>query len=166
MRTPVIAIVLMLILPSCDGAAPARVEAPTDTAAGEVAFSWAGANEAAIIVPVHINGTGPHDFVLDTGATLTCVSESLAAELSLPEPAGRIGFGAGVGGSGRMRLVEIDSLRLGAALAEDLPGCALDLQSMRTMGVDIDGLLGLNFLRPFRLEIDFERQVVRLQDPE
>lgn len=155
-----------LLLAACDRTAPARVEAPADTTAGEVPFSWAGTGEAAMIVPVHVNGTGPHEFVLDTGATLTCVSESLAAELSLPEPAGTIGFGAGAGGAGRMRLVEIDSIRVGGALAEDLPGCALDLRSMRAVGVEIDGLLGLNFLRPFRLVIDFERQVVLLEEPE
>lgn len=36
--------------------APARVEAPADSAAGEVPFDLAGPGGAALIVPVHLNG--------------------------------------------------------------------------------------------------------------
>lgn len=153
---------LTAILGGCEPAAPARVEAPADTAAGEISFEWAGANDAAILVPVHINGRGPYSFVLDTGATLTCVDQGIASELSLPEATGRIGFGAGIGGSGRMTLVTADSVRIGAAMAEDLPVCALDLSSMGNVGIELDGLLGLNFLRPFRMAIDFDREMLTL----
>lgn len=154
-----------MIIGGCQPAEPARVEAPADSAAGEIAFEWAGANEAALVVPVHINGRGPYSFVLDTGATLTCVEQDVATELSLPESRGQIGFGAGIGGSGRMRLVSADSVRVGAATAEDLPLCALDLSSMQQMGMDFDGLLGLNFLRPFHMSIDFEREILTLREP-
>lgn len=147
------------------GGAPARVEAPADSAAGEVAFEWAGPGGAALVLPVHVNGEGPFDFVLDTGATLTCLDQSLVERLGLPEARGRVGFGAGVGGSGAMRLVAIDSLRVGAAEAADLTGCALDLPQAEALGIEFQGLLGLNFLRSFRLSLDFERQVVRFQEP-
>lgn len=150
---------------ACQPGAPARVEMPADSSAGEISFEWAGPSEAAILVPVHINGRGPYSFVLDTGATLTCVDQALATELSLPEERGQIGFGAGIGGAGRMRLVRTDSLRVGAARAEDLPVCALDLSSARQAGIEFDGLLGLNFLRPFRMGLDFERAVLSLQEP-
>lgn len=153
---------LAVMLGGCEPAAPARVQAPADTAAGEIVFEWAGANDAAILVPVHINGQGPYSFVLDTGATLTCVDQAIASELSLPESTGRIGIGAGIGGSGRMRLVSTDSVRVGAAMAEDLPVCALDLSSMSDVGIELDGLLGLNFLRPFHMAIDFDREMLTL----
>lgn len=156
---------LVVLLAACQLSAPARVEAPADSAAGEVAIEWAGPNQAALLVPVYINGTGPHSFVLDTGATLTCVDQGVAAELSLPEATGQIGFGAGVGTAGRMRLVRIDSVRVGQARAIDLPACSLDLSTMEQIGVELDGLLGLNFLRSFRVAIDFERDVVTLQEP-
>lgn len=153
------------LLCACQPGAPARVEAPADSAAGAVAFEWAGPGEAAILVPVHINGRGPYSFVLDTGATLTCMDQALATELSLPEEGGRIGFGAGVGGAGRMQLVHADSLRVGEARAEELTLCALDLSSARQAGIELDGLLGLNFLRSFRMGLDFERGVLSLQEP-
>lgn len=148
-----------------EAGAPARVDAPADSAAGEVPFQLAGPGGAALIVPVHIGGEGPFDFVLDTGATLTCVEETLSERLALSEPTGVVGAGAGVQGAGRMRLVQIDSLRVGAATAQDLLACELDLQHIGQLGLDIQGLLGLNFLRSFRVTLDFERSVVGLQDP-
>lgn len=156
---------LLIPLVGCQPAAPAHVEVPADSAAGETPIEWAGPNQAALMVPVHVNGTGPYDFVVDTGATLTCVSHTLASELDLPRPGGRIGVGAGVGGSGRIELVRIDSLRVGGARAEDLSACAIDLSAAERVGVTAHGLLGLNFLRSYRVTFDFERDVLILQAP-
>ena len=145
------------LLCACQPAAPARVQAPADAEAGEIAFQWGGQGQAAMLVQVHVNGQGPYPFVLDTGATLTCLDRSLAAELSLPQLRGQIGFGAGIGGAGRMELLRTDSVRVGPAMAEQLPVCALDLSAARQSGIEFDGLLGLNFLRSFRMEVDFDR---------
>lgn len=90
----------------------------------------------------------------------------LADSLALPERGGLLGYGVGAGGSGRMRFVQVDSLRVGAARAEDLAACVLDLEQVRTIGLDVDGLLGLNFLKSFRVTLDFEREVLILQEPE
>jgi predicted aspartyl protease len=152
-------------LSACDVVAPARVEAPADTAAGEVDFRFAGPNDAALLVPVYVNGAGPYDFVLDTGATLTCLEQNVVAELALPQVRGAVGIGAGVGAAGRMELVRVDSLRLGAARAFEMTACVLDLRHMEGLGVPIDGLLGLNFLRAFHVTLDFEREVVTLLEP-
>lgn len=158
---------LLLWLPTgCNvGGAPARVEAPADSAAGEVAFELAGPNDAALLVPVYLNGQGPFDFVLDTGATLTCVDRSVARQLELPEQRGVLGVGAGVGGAGRIRLVSVDSLRIGASRAFDVTVCELDLAQVEQIGLQVDGLLGLNFLKAFRLTLDFEREVLILTEP-
>lgn len=145
---------------------PARVEPPPDSTAGEVAFELAGPGGAALVVPVHLNGQGPFDFVLDTGATLTCVDQEVARRLGLPEARGMRGVGAGAGGAGQMRLVTLDSLRVGAARAEELTACALDLEHTARVGLEIDGLLGLNFLRSFRVTLDFEREVLHLEGTE
>jgi predicted aspartyl protease len=69
----------------------------------------------------------------------------------------------GVGGAGRLRLATVDSLRLGGTRAEDVPVCVLDLSQTSLLGTEIHGLLGLNVLKEFRVTIDFERRVVRLQ---
>ncbi len=141
---------------------PERVEVVADTAAGETPFRLVGPGEAALVVPVHLNGRGPYDFILDTGATLTCVTRSVADTLDLREsrvPA----VGVGVGGAGRVQLAQVDSLRLGGTLALDVPVCLLDLSQTSILGTEIEGLLGLNVLKEFRVTIDFERGVVRLE---
>jgi predicted aspartyl protease len=150
--------------PGCEGVgAPARVNLPVDGAGGEIAFDLAGPGGAALVVPVHINGRGPYDLILDTGATFTCVDESLARELALPEQRGAVGAGVGIGGAGRVRLLRADSLRVGAATAERITVCALDLQALRAARLTARGLLGLNFLKPFRVTLDFERRTLRLE---
>lgn len=161
----VLAAAALLLVGGCEVGAPARVEAPADTAAGEVPIRLAGSNDAALLVPVHLNGHGPLDFVLDTGATFTCVAGETAAELGLPPRRGAVGVGVGIGGAGRVDFVHIDSLRIGRAQAFDMPACVLDLQQFGALGTPIQGLVGLNFLRSFRLTLDFERGVLRLVEP-
>jgi predicted aspartyl protease len=166
-RTPLpeIALLLAFALVACRPTGPSRVEAPADSAAGEIAFRMAGPQDVAILIPVRLNGTGPYEFVLDTGATLTCLHDELADSLGLREPAGMLGYGAGVGSAGSIRLVEIDSVAVGAAQAFDLTGCVLDLAQARAIGIEADGLLGLNFLRALRVGLDFERDILTLAPP-
>lgn len=157
-----------LQLTACDIAAPARVSVPADSLAGEVPFRLAGAGGAMLLVAVMVNGDGPYDLVLDTGATLTCLDSQLVSDLELPRAAGAFGYGAGVGGSGRVDLVRVDSIRLGEAQAEELTACVLDLAHLGQLhgvgasGTRVHGLLGLNFLRNYRVTLDFERNIVSL----
>ena len=115
-------------------------------------------------VPVRVNDQGPFPFVLDTGATLTCVDETLVTDLKLPDVPGVVGFGGTIQGLGRMRLVRLESVALGDATVQGLQGCAVDLSAMRQAGLDVRGLLGLNFLRSYRVTLDFAGRTVRL-DP-
>lgn len=155
----------LLILGACVDAAPDRVEIAADSAAGEIAFELAGPGGAALLVPVHVNGEGPFQFVLDTGATVTCVDDALASRLALPDVHGVIGTAAGVGGQGGVRLVSVDSLRIGSVRAHELQACVIDLEHLAGLGLDLDGLIGLNVLKEFRVTIDFERRIVTLAQP-
>jgi len=146
-------------------ARPGGVDYPADVEAGEVPIRFEGPGEAALLVPVFINGQGPFDFVLDTGATLTCLDQRLVDRLELPTRRHGTAVGAGVEATGRLELVRLDSVRIGGAGASDLSGCVLDLAHTRAIGVDIDGLVGLNFLRSFRVTLDFERDLLVLEQP-
>jgi predicted aspartyl protease len=133
------------------------------TGAGEIAFELAGKGGAAIVVPVRINDTGPYSFIVDTGATVTCVDQALIDRLELPSPPGVVGYGATVGQSGAVSVHRIDTLQVGDVTAEGLTACALDLTSMKKVGLDAQGLLGLNFLKSFTVTFDFQRNVMRLE---
>jgi predicted aspartyl protease len=149
---------------SLGGCVAAGEPAPDAVApeSGQVAFEFAGPGGAALVVQVRVNDSGPFPFVLDTGATLTCVDETLARELNLPEAAGVVGVGGGVRGLGALRLVEIERVSLGAATVRGLRGCTLDLAQMQKAGLTVRGLLGLNFLKPYRLTIDFPSKRLEL----
>ncbi|HUH14061.1 MAG TPA: aspartyl protease family protein, partial [Longimicrobiales bacterium] len=101
--------------------------------------------------------------VLDTGATLTCLDRSVAEGLALEPYRGARGVGVGVQGSGRMDLVRIDSITFAGTTAYDVMGCVLDLEHLDIVGTGVDGLLGLNVLKEFRVVLDFPGEVVRLE---
>jgi predicted aspartyl protease len=165
LRRAALALSVVLAAACAPDGTPSRVQAPADADAGEVPLRSVGSNGAALVVPVHINGQGPFDLVLDTGATFTCVTHAVAEQLALPDERGAIGFGAGVQSSGRVRIVRLDSVRVGSAVAQAMSGCVLDLSSLEAIGTSVDGLLGLNFLRSFDVRLDFTRDVLTLTAP-
>ncbi|HKY30751.1 MAG TPA: retropepsin-like aspartic protease [Pyrinomonadaceae bacterium] len=161
--------ILLLALLSLGCRVPSAVSpgTPSDTAPGEVRFELAGPNGAAIIVPVKINGKGPYDFVLDTGATFTCVDRKLAEELKLADWSGPFGTVVIKPGEGDMGFVKVDLLEVGDTVkASDLVACKLDLSRMQPPGFGVKGLIGLNVLKSYRVTIDFERNSLRLDKPE
>ena len=149
------------VLGACQPAGGPLARMPADSAAGEVPFT----GNAAMVVPVHINGVGPLNFALDTGATLTCVDRAVASRMELPETRGLPGITAGAAAVGEIRVVILDSLRVGGAGMIELPACVVELAHARQVGVEIDGLLGLNFLRAYRVGIDFDRRILSLTNP-
>ena len=159
-------LLLSLLALSCGLQSALSPGAPSQITAGEVNFKLAGPNEAALIVPVRINGKGPYEFVLDTGATFTCVDRTLVEEVKLPDWTSPLGSVVITGGEGQMGFVKIDTLEVGdSARASELVACKLDLSRMQPPGFGIKGLVGLNFLKSYRVTIDFERKALRLDKP-
>lgn len=142
-----------------------NVGTPAEVSPGTVQFKMMGPNDAAIVVQVKINGQGPYDFVLDTGATFTCVDNDLAEQLKLPEWKGSFGTVVVGPGGGGMKLLKIDTLEVGDAKASGLTACSIDLNRIAPPGLGIKGLVGLNFLKSYRVNIDFEKKLLRLEKP-
>ena len=138
---------------------------PVSTTPGEVPFELAAPNDAAIIVPVKINGKGPFKFVLDTGATFTCIDQKLVDELKLPEWRGQFGVGVLMPTEGNIKLVSIDTLEVGNVKATEMKACAIEFSRLQTGGLDARGLVGLNFLRSFQVKIDFKKKIMHLERP-
>lgn len=157
--------VLLTSSPGCAIPVTREVGAPAESSPGTVQFKMMGPNDAAIIVQVKVNGQGPYDFVLDTGATFTCLDNELADELKLPEWKGSFGTVVVGPGGGGMKLLKIDTLEVGDAKASGLTACTVDLDRMAPPGLGIKGLVGLNFLKSYRVTIDFEKKSLRLEKP-
>ncbi len=111
-------------------------------------------------VQVMINGTGPHTFVLDTGASVTVVNQSLARSLELPI-LGETEVGSPMGTTP----IVVDSLAiadvgLGDVHIKNLSAIAMDLDAMfGGLGAPA-GILAATGLDGFLLTIDFPNEQV------
>lgn len=161
----VICILTLLLWTACTIPASRDFGTPTSTTPGEVPFELAPPNDAAIIVPVKINGHGPFKFVLDTGATFTCIDQKLVDQLKLPEWRGQFGVGVLMPTEGNIKLVSIDTLEVGNVKATEMKACAIEFSRLQTGGLDARGLVGLNFLKSFQVSIDFQKKILRLNKP-
>lgn len=101
-----------------------------------------------VTAPVRINGQGPFDFVVDTGANRTVITRELAAQLGLPD-AGPADV-HGVAGVEPSSTVTIDLLQVDAVATRAIRAPTL---SRERLGAD--GLLGVDVLRGRRVTIDF-----------
>lgn len=114
----------------------------------EVRFRpWGG----TIPVKALLDERVPAAFLVDTGASYTTISSTLARELGIHDlhKRPRVRFRA-ASGDIDAPLVKVKSLRIHDAYVEDLTVAICD-----TCGDGlIDGLLGLNFLQRFKVEID------------
>lgn len=116
---------------------------------------------------VFIEGiTKPLNFIIDTGATVTVLSERAAA---LDEAVAFIQkdrmrvFGA-AGVEEDVKIALLPKLAIGNYTRERINAAVLNLEPINeTSGFQQNGILGGNFLRHFRVVFDFWRGIVRLE---
>jgi predicted aspartyl protease len=101
-----------------------------------------------VTVPVRINGAGPFNFVVDTGANRTVVSSELAATLKLRD--GGPADIHGVAGVESAPTALIDLFQADAVTARGLRAPVLPRDRLGA-----DGLLGVDVLYNRRMRIDF-----------
>lgn len=109
-------------------------------------------------VPVHINGQGPHNFVVDTGAGNTVMTTKLAELLGIEVKAVH-GLVRGVGGDVELKLAGLESLSVGSAQITNSQVVVLDLRKVSPKGDLIEyGIIGYDFLKNFETIIDYPRK--------
>ena len=130
----------------------------------KVKFRLTGGAQPLILLPVQVNGSGPFEFILDTGAGTSLLSSDLAKQLEMKIVGSKEGQSAG--GKVAVSLAKTDSLAVGEAKLQDVDVGIVDLAHIgKTIGAKVDGDLGYNFLKQFRLTIDYCSCEVRLDDP-
>jgi predicted aspartyl protease len=133
-------------------------------AISRVKFRLAGGAQPLVLVPVRVNEQGPFEFILDTGAGTSLLTPELAATLEIENTGSKQGHTAG--GPVNVLLAKVDSLGVGEARREEIDIAITDLSQIgRTIGAKLDGDLGYNFLKHFRLTIDFRASELKLEDP-
>jgi len=123
-----------------------------------VGFDYVG-NTSLVVVPVMINNRGPYKFLLDTGANKTVLSATVADKLGIPK--GRIEMLLSPGGNVPVNARTLNTLEVGAARLENVEIAVGKLGLMRTLNVD--GMLGGDYLRRFKISIDYDNQIVNIE---
>lgn len=96
--------------------------------------------------------------LLDTGASLSIISTALLSNLGLSyQHTNRTGWFNTANGRVQAPIVRIDSLSLGDQTVKAIEVAVIDLPSD-----NLDGLLGMNFLRHFDFFIDQDNHILRL----
>ena len=113
-------------------------------------------DSGAIVVPVHINGRGPFRFLLDTGATHSVMSRTLAAQLDL-EFVARTTVVTSTGAAMRP-VVKLDQTAIGSARSDGLLASVVPAPQLSTIRRDIEGIIGQDFLFAFNYTLDYRRR--------
>jgi predicted aspartyl protease len=126
-------------------------------AGGSESTRFTAGPQGGVIVPVLLNGAGPFQMLLDTGASHSSVSEELAESLQLPvvarsmvqSPAGE-----------RERLItQIDHLAVGPHEISVMP--AIIPKPYLAIAGDVSGIIGQDVLAVLRYTIDYRtRRIV------
>jgi aspartyl protease family protein len=113
-----------------------------------------------VIVQATVNEKALANFVVDTGASYTMISKAIAKELDidLEKKLPTMPFQT-ANGIIQAPLISLKSVEVGGMQVKDLTAAVHD--AFPDSG--ISGLLGLNFLSQFRMDIDTKNGVLRLE---
>jgi len=108
----------------------------------------------------------PLNFIIDTGASVSVVSEKLVAEEELDSyiaPVRMRVYGA-AGIAENVQTVVLPKVMLSSLARERINAAVLDMEPVNeTAGFTQNGILGGNFLGHYRLTFDFKRGLIRLE---
>ena len=115
-------------------------------------------NATRLVAPVSINGLGPFRFMVDTGANRSCISRELAEKLAL-EAGPLVSLHTVVAARTRPS-VKVDRLQLGTRSQRNV-----NIPVLPMPGSDVDGVLGVDWLKNRRLVLDFQGKSLEIAAP-
>lgn len=115
-----------------------------------------------ILIEAHVNGRGPFCFAVDTGTSTTTIAIEIARELGLQTAAA----GSITTGSAPISIhaAQLDTLRAGACEIVNfnvIVGGFLPILS-DVIGARLDGIIGYDFLRNYKVVIDYPNSAFSL----
>lgn len=119
-------------------------------------------NRHQIVLSVSINHAGPYNFQLDSGAQITMIDPSLAAELHLDTQGAAVVAGAGSRQSASF--ANLDLIEAGSHAVAHQRVLVYDLQNLRSSDLHIQGILGEDFLEQFDVLIDNAHRLLCLDN--
>lgn len=112
----------------------------------------------AVMVPVTVNGSGPYDFMLDTGSTITSVDRELGQELALqPEGQGTV---ATLTERTSTSLAIAQRVAFGPVTEQNVEVMVRDLSGLRHIAPTARGVLGQNALNHADFLLDYRHKLM------
>lgn len=139
------------------GAALQAAQPPTPATTAETGETLdLGEAQNRMTVPVSVGGRGPFEFVVDTGAERSVISQELAAVLGLDAGA-------------RARLVDfagvstVDTVQVPSLGVSSLRTGAMEAPALDEADLGAAGMLGIDALQGHKIVIDFNRDRMRVR---
>jgi predicted aspartyl protease len=126
----------------------------------EVPFTF---EHSSVIVPVKVNGKGPYNMLLDTGAEQSAVDLDTAKELGLKlTPLGEGRVVATGKKENAVFLTTLSQVELMSLTAKNLLAAATDFSKIsQRIGMPVNGVLGYNFLQNRIVQFDYPKRIAR-----
>jgi tetratricopeptide (TPR) repeat protein len=120
-------------------------------------------------IDITVNGKGTLKFVIDTGASLSVISDKAAERLGI-KPVARGGNARAIGGTGTFPIIYglLDSIAIGESRIEAVPVYIRTVHSAPDTAEEerADGYIGLSVLANFAVTLDYQsRQMVLDRSP-
>lgn len=123
-------------------------------------------------IPLSINGSMPHHFIVDTGAGISAIDAQVAVDLELPTIAHtELAGTGGVLSVDQVRIARMQPLRRGRGVDElawyGLTPTVQDLSAFVIPGIEVGeaGLLGNDYLQSFVVQIQFHPPLLEITRP-
>ncbi|GIM03551.1 hypothetical protein Vretimale_8301 [Volvox reticuliferus] len=116
-----------------------------------------------LVAPIDVEDVGFVNFLLDSGSSGALITAELRESLGLSPSDGQVVKGVDSSGLTLRQKVRLPPLRLGPQLLDIRDAYVTTLKSDHD--IDVGGVLGLNFLRMFELEICQDRQRMAFHPP-
>jgi len=113
--------------------------------------------ETRLTVAVHVNGRGPYQFIVDSGADTSAVGLRIAYALQLP--LGTPTILNSMTARDIVDRVKVARLTIGGSSFRDL-----QLPALRESDLGGDGMIGIDALVEQRLMMDFEKRLIKVED--
>jgi predicted aspartyl protease len=108
-----------------------------------------------LTVPVHLSGSGPYQFIVDTGADRTAISRELAGRLGLAN--GDEASVHTITGVSTVSTATLPNLQLTRS-----PVKVVDAPVLESANIGADGIIGVDSLRSERVLFDFEAKTLSI----
>jgi predicted aspartyl protease len=139
-----------------------RIERFGSAGQTEIPIRLANPAKPLILVDVYANGRGPFQFAIDTGTSTTAINPALAEKLGIEtSPVGAVTTGG----------AQVD-VTAGTVHSFQVGGCRIDSMAVivanffetlsDAVGAKLDGIVGYNFLRNYKVVLDYPNETLSL----